>query len=104
MRRTALATLLVSLLVLAFGGCGRPPQIGGDRDSFKAVDALYTAVSLRDPKHLDRCEKTLRDLQAKGKLPEAAGKSLEAIVSEARERKWEVAQSRLGDFMRGQRP
>ena len=102
MVRMALATLLSSLLALAFGGCG-PSQIGADKDAFKAVDALYTAVSLRDPRLLDQCEKTLQSLQAKGQLPEAAGESLKAIVSEARAEKWEVAQSRLGDFMRGQR-
>jgi hypothetical protein len=102
MRRIAVATRLFSLIALTIGGCG-PPQIGADKNSFKTVDALYTAVSLRDHKLLDQCEKTLRDLEAKGKLPEAAGKSLEAIVSEARAEKWEIAQSRLGDFMRGQR-
>src|SRR5437588_8420428 len=102
MVRRVLATLLSSLLALAFAGCS-PPQIGADKDSFKAVDALYTAVSLRDPRLLDQCEKALQDLRAKGQLPEAAGGSLGAIVSEARAGRWEVAQSRLGDFMRGQR-
>jgi hypothetical protein len=103
MRRIALVLLASPLLVLATGGCGRPAQIGGDRDSFKAVDALYTAVSLRDPAHLDRCETTLRDLRARGKLPDSAGRSLDAIVAEARGGRWEDAQARLGAFMRGQR-
>jgi hypothetical protein len=99
MRRTA----VIAILALALGGCGGPPQIGGDRDAFKAVDALYTAVSLRDPGLLGRCEATLQDLRAKDKLPESAGKSLEAIVAEARAGGWEAAQANLGDFMRGQR-
>src|SRR5882757_7688672 len=105
MRRSILSALATSLLALALaaGGCGRAPQIGADKDSFKAVDALYTAVSLRDLQHLDRCAKALRDLKAEGKLPEAAGQSLDAIVAEAREGHWEQAQGRLGDFMRGQR-
>lgn len=103
MRRTALAMLLTLLLVLASEGCGRPPQVGGDKDSFKAVDALYTAVSLRDYQLIDRCEKTLEDLRDAGKMPEAASQSLEAIIAEARGGRWESAQVRLGKFLEGQR-
>ena len=101
MKRLAVVTLAASLLLPGFGGCG-PPQIGADRDVFKNVDALYTAVSLRDPALLDRCAGKLRALRDAGKLPPAAGRSLEGIVAEARGGKWERAQSRLGDFMLGQ--
>lgn len=95
--------LLVPILLAVVSGCWGPPQIGGDERSFKTVDALYTAVSLRDPSLVDQGEKTLLALRAEGKLPEAAGKSLDAIIAQAREGKWEAAQMRLGDFMRGQR-
>ena len=102
-RPAAAATALLWLwLGPAVVGCG-PQQIGADPASFKAVDALYTAVSLRDPEQLERCAKTLQGLQADGKLPAAAATSLEAIAAEARQGKWEAAQDRLGDFMRGQR-
>lgn len=102
MRRTITAAALFLLIMAIFWGCGRPPQIGADKDAFKAVDALYTAVSLRDSKLLDRCEQSLRDLKSQGKLPETAARSLDAIVAEARGGKWEDAQTRLGHFMRGQ--
>lgn len=101
--RAALHGALALFVAFAVTGCGRPAQIGADREAFRAVDALYTAVSLRHTGHLDRCSKALADLQAQGKLPESAGRSLAAIVSEAREGRWEAAQGRLGDFMRGQR-
>jgi len=100
--KQAVVALGVSL-VFALGGCGRPAQIGADKDSFKAVDALYTAVSLRDPKLVDRCEKTIKDLRGTGKMPEAASRSLEAIIAEARGGDWVPAQERLGKFMEGQR-
>ncbi|WP_406697506.1 hypothetical protein V5E97_01480 [Singulisphaera sp. Ch08] len=103
MNRSPLPRRVACLLVLAFSGCGRPPQIGEDRAAFKAVDALYTAVSLRDPKLLDQCEGELRSLQAKGGLSEAAGGVLGTIITKAKEGEWETSQSRLGDFMRGQR-
>ncbi len=97
------SVVLVSLIALGLGGCGGPPQIGVDEESFKSVDALYTAISLRDPKLLDQCESRLRELKDEEKLPEAAGKSLDAVIARARGGKWEDAQSRLGDFMRGQK-
>src|SRR5262245_5277201 len=93
--------LFIALVTLSIGGCS-PPQIGQDKQTFKAVDYLYTAVSLRDMKHLERCEKMLHDLKAEGKLPESAGQSLDAIIAQARGGDWEPAQRRLGDFMRGQ--
>lgn len=98
-----LALALALTLALAFLGCGRPPQIGEDRDTFKAVDALYTAVSLRDLKLVDLCDGKLRTLQSKGEGSEAVRGELGAIIAKAKEGKWEVAQTRLGDFMRGQR-
>src|SRR5262245_27631060 len=94
MARIALITIVAPVLTIAWAGCGAP-QIGADRDAFKAVDALYTAVSLRDPKLLDQCIGTLRDLKAKGKLPETAENSLESIVVGARAGEWESAQRRL---------
>jgi hypothetical protein len=95
--------LLVALIVASLSGCGGPAQIGADEHSFKAVDALYTAVSLRDLRLVEQCEKSLQELQAATKLPAAAGEFLKTIITEARAGKWEAAQLRLGDFMRGQR-
>ena len=99
MRRGFPLILLTTLL----GGCGRPPQIGADPAAFKTVDALYTAVSLREPDLLSRTDRSLGDLRASGKLPESAARSLDAIIAEARAGGWESAQARLGRFMRGQR-
>jgi hypothetical protein len=93
---------LAAACAWASAGCG-PAQIGEDQGAFKAVDALYTAVSLRDERLLAQCEKTLGELVASGQLPEAAAGSLDAIVAEAKGGHWESAQAHLGDFMRGQR-
>lgn len=103
MNRTANVAVLSWLFALSLVGCGRPAQIGADRDTFKAVDALYTAVSLRDLKLVDQSETKLKDLRNAGKIPEAASKSLESIIAEAKGGKWEPAQGRLGKFMEGQR-
>jgi hypothetical protein len=91
------------VLILSIPGCWSPPQIGPDRETFKAVDALYTAISLRDPKLVESCVSRLTDLRSAGKVPEAAFVSLDSIVVEAREGKWEPSQERLAGFMEGQR-
>jgi len=96
-------TFVVAVLLAGLSGCGGPPQLGQNEASFKAVDALYTAVSLRDLRLLDRCKKSLEDLRANETLTPAASKSLQAIIAQAEAGKWETAQGRLGDFMRGQR-
>jgi len=97
--RTALVTVVLVLL----NGCGKPPQIGADGKSFKGVDALYTAVTARDPKLLNQCAKNLQDLKIAGKLPEPAFHSLEAIIAKARDGNWQSAAADLTWFMKGQR-
>jgi len=103
MNRPTRLNLLAGLMLASLAGCGRPPQLGDDKASFKAVDALYTAVSLRNLDHLQRCESVLHDLRAKGNLTPPAADSLDAVITEARGGQWEEAQLHLGGFMRGQR-
>jgi hypothetical protein len=97
------AGLTGALIALVIVGCGGQAQIGADKDTFKAVDALYTAVGLRDGKLVDQCQENLKALRGAGKIPEAASRSLESIMAEAKEGKWEPAQERLTKFMEGQR-
>ena len=97
------ARFVLPLLVVATIGCGRPAQIGPDRDTFRAVDALYTAVGMRDLKLIDRCQAELEALQAQGKIPDAAASTLAAYIVEAKSGGWEPAQTKLATFMEGQR-
>src|SRR5262245_2606272 len=102
MPRAAIVAGISSLLLIALTGCGAP-QIGEDPGTFKAVDALYTAVSLRDPKLVDQCAANLKGLHDSGKIPSAASRTLDSIIAEARQGKWEPAFDRLSTFMAGQR-
>ena len=90
------------LVAAALAGCGQP-QMGADPEAFKAVDALYTAVSLRDPSLVDRCTAKLKSLRDAGKLDGAPFETLEGITTEAKAGGWEPAQTRLAKFMRGQK-
>src|SRR4051794_33909140 len=56
--RVAVARIvLVSAFLLFLNGCGGPPQIGSDDKCFKAVDALYTAITAHEPGLLAQCAK-----------------------------------------------
>lgn len=96
------APMGLSLAALLLAGCGSP-QMGADREAFKAVDALYTAVSLRDNKLVDQCAGQLRELRTAGKLPDDAAAALDSIIDEAKAGRWEPSQLRLASFMEAQR-
>ncbi|WP_240911528.1 hypothetical protein [Paludisphaera soli] len=102
MRRLHGTTALALLASLALAGCG-PTQMGPDPEAFKGVDALYTAISLREPDRVDACLAMLRSLQQDGRLEEAAFDELVAMSGEAKGGDWESVQTRLARFMRGQR-
>lgn len=96
------ALMLTMLLLVGVGGCS-PPSMGVDKDAYKAVDALYTAVSLRDVNLVSQCETTLKGLMAEGKLPPKAADALESIIAQGKKGNWEPAQTSLASFMEGQR-
>ena len=95
------ASVLV-LLAFTIGGCGHP-DMGVDKDTFKAVDALYTAVSLRDLRLVERCESRLKELHTEGKLPSKAAATLDVIIAQGKKGEWESSQSKLASFMEGQK-
>ena len=92
------------LLAIAWtvAGCG-PAQVGGDPQAFRSVDALFTAVSLRDPDLVAAERARLRTLAESGTLPDPAWKTLDSIAEEATTGDWTASQDRLRRFMRGQR-
>ena len=103
MNRVPRFALVLTLgMAAALSGC-RPAQIGVDPDAFKAVDALYTAVSLRAPKLVAQCDANLQTLHTAGKIPDAAASTLDALIARANKGEWEPAIDGLAQFMAGQR-
>jgi hypothetical protein len=90
----------VVFLVMQFQG---PPQIGAEEEAFKAVDALFTAVTSKDEKRLGECEARLHGLRDAAKLAERPCGFLDGVIAEARGGGWEGAAERLYEFMLGQR-
>lgn len=101
--RAALGVLSATLVVVVLLGLRPQPQMGADEDVFNTVDALFTAVTARDPKRLGDCEKRLRQYREAGKLPEAAAKVLDGVIGTARSGEWRPAAERLYTFMEAQR-
>ncbi len=95
-----IAVGFVVLLVLALR---TPPQLAPDEDVFKTVDALYTAVRMKDEKRLGECEQRLHVYRDAGKLPKESAEVLDGVIVKARGGSWESAAERLYDFMLAQR-
>jgi hypothetical protein len=100
--------LLTGALVL-FGGYfawskwDRTPQIGTDERVFNTVDALFTALTTKDTKRLERCASRLAEHRREGRIPEESAELLDSIVAEARRGEWKTAAERLYDTMLSQR-
>lgn len=103
MNRRVFGVFASAVLASTLSGCWGPPQMGTDKEAFKAVDALFTATGLRDAGKVDQCMANLKALHEAGKMPESAYKSVVAISADAKAGKWEVALERLSKFMEGQR-
>ena len=94
--------VIVGFFLVAAIGCGKPAQIGTDEEVHKATDALFTALTARDARLLDKCEARLDQLAASGKLPEEPHRALKKIIGKARSGSWESAAERLHDFIKRQ--
>lgn len=80
-----------------------PPQLKADEQVFTTVDALFTALTSRDSKRLEDCERRLKAYHEEGRTSDAVAAKLDGIIQEARGGKWEPAAKRLYEFMLGQR-
>jgi len=101
MHKTIVALLLLALALSA--GCSETPQLGGDEASWTTADALWTAVTAKNPTLVRNCAKKIRDLQAKGKLAPETAAALEALTQQALDGSWDDARNDLKAFVQGQR-
>jgi len=80
-----------------------PAQLPNDETLFKTVDALYTAVRMKDAARVADCHKRLSEANASGRLSDQAWHQLQTVIDDANAGEWQPAAESLYDFMLGQR-
>ena len=101
--RTVIAAIVAGLVCWPFPVAAGRRRSGADKDAMKAVDALYTAVGLRDEKLVDECGGAAQEpCTARGRFPNPPSTPWKAIIAQAKDGKWEPAQTAWAVFMEGQ--
>lgn len=93
--------LLLGVVSALFLGCGGPSEV--ERDNRKSFEALLTAISLKNPKELEKDAQHLDGRHTSGLLSEARHKELSAIIEKARSGDWGAAEEMAYQF-REKRP
>ena len=105
-RRRFLYGSIVLLVILAIGISvvmrRSASQLAADDEVFRAVDALFTALTSRDLRRLDDCALRLDELYDADRVSAEATDFLDSVIEGARAGKWEPAAKRLYDFMLAQ--
>lgn len=88
---------IVAAMILAMAGCsGEPTE--RERKNRREVEALLTAISLRNRKELDRDAERIAARHASGELSDAPHEALEAIIKKARDGDWAGAEKQAYAF------
>lgn len=84
-------------------GCADTPQLGSDEASWTTADALWTAITAKNPAMVEDCAKRIRKLETSGKLAPETAAALQALIQQARDGDWDTARGELKTFVQGQR-
>ena len=100
--RTFAALGCCALMLLCLG-CGDTPQLGSE-ECLGAADALWTAITAKNPQLLEQSAAKMEKLHTAAKLSDAAFEQLSAVIATARTGDWPGARGALKKFVQGQRP
>jgi hypothetical protein len=89
------AALLLSLGLTA-AGCGEPSE--REYKNRRELEALLTAVTLRNQKYVEKDARRIDDRHASGELSDASHKELMDIVAKARDGDWSGAEKQAYEF------
>jgi hypothetical protein len=81
--------LLVCLMLL-FSGCGEPSV--RELKNRRELEALLTAISLKNQKELDKDVQRIEERHKSGELSDASYKDLQAIAKKAQDGDWGAAE------------
>jgi hypothetical protein len=88
---------VVAAMALALAGCSGEPS-ERELKNRRELEALLTAVSLKDRKELDRDARRIDDRHASGELSDAPHRTLREIVEKARAGDWAAAEKLAYEF------
>jgi hypothetical protein len=83
-------------LVLLLGGCGEPSV--RELKNRRELEALLTAISLRNQRELDKDIQRIEERHASGELSDASYESLHAIIKKAQGGDWSEAEKKAYEF------
>jgi hypothetical protein len=88
---------IVAAMVLALVGCsGEPSQ--RELKNRRELEALLTAISLKNRKELDRDAQRIAERRTAGELSDSPYRALQEIVEKARAGDWSAAEKQAYDF------
>jgi hypothetical protein len=90
--RRSIVAWLIMVLLLAVAGCGEPSE--RELKNRRELEALLTAISLRNAKELEKDIKRIDDRHASGELSDDGYKDLQEIVKKAQAGDWSEAEKR----------
>ncbi len=94
-------TTLLVCLVLLFSGCGEPSV--RELKNRRELEALLTAISLKNQKELDKDILRIEERHKSGELSDASFKDLQAIAKKAQDGDWGGAEKQAYE-MRESKP
>ena len=90
--RTAIAVALLA------GGCSRPSEV--DRDNRRVLDAILTAITMKNAEWLEEDATLAEKRHRAGQLGDAEHEELLSIIQTARSGSWKAAEQAGYEFRR----
>ena len=94
-------TTLLVWISLTLAGCGEPTL--RELKNRRELEALLTAITLKNKKELDKDIRRIDDRHASGELSDESYEDLQAIINEAKEGDWAAAEKQAYE-MRESKP
>jgi hypothetical protein len=85
------------MAAMVLAGCSGEPS-ERELKNRRELEALLTAVSLKNKKELDRDARRIEERRASGELSEAPYRALQAIIEKARAGDWGAAEEQAYRF------
>ena len=100
MLRLRSRTTILGGLLLTLVGCGGPSD--QMRENRKAFEMLLTAITLRNPKELEKDAGRIEGRHAAGQLSDSSHSDLQEIIGKARAGDWADAEEQAYKFREAQ--